>query len=379
MEQPINSPEIDLTQKTILIIEDEEEYIQSISITLSILDYETIMARNGEEGLALAQSSKPDLIFCDVNMPIMNGFSVLTEIRKIDALANTPFIFLTGNAEKQDFRKGMEGGADDYLTKPFTAEELINAVNTQLVKKATQVRLIDKKIEGIKQSIFNSLPHEFRTPLNSILGFSSFIMSDDNLEVSDVKQMASLIYTSGKRLEHLLNNIVSLAQLQITVMDKAKIQELRSYRCYDVLSLIEPLSTSLAKKYNRETDLVLDINEFTFPMYYDYCKKVLEELIDNAFKYSVSGQMVKISTYEKDDNLVFLIEDNGSGMTINQLNEISAFQQFERQLNEQQGAGLGLAIVKLIVEIFDAQIFFESKFGEGTKIFIKFKKVIDDN
>lgn len=204
-------------------------------------------------------------------------------------------------------------------------------------------------------------------------------MSDDNLEVSDVQQMASLIYSSGKRLEHLLNNIVSLAQLQITVMDKAKIQELRSYRCYDVLSLIEPLATTLAKKYNRESDLILDINEFTFPMYYDYCKKILDELIDNAFKYSVSGQKVKISTYEKDDNLVFLIEDNGSGMTINQLNEISAFKQFERQLNEQQGAGLGLAIVKLIVEIFDAQIFFESKFGEGTKIFIKFKKVIDDN
>ncbi len=120
--------------KTILVIEDNDEIRENTAEILELSNYKVYTAPNGKEGIALASEKKPDLIVCDIMMPVLDGYGVLHMINKIPELQTIPFIFITAKAERAEIRKGMELGADDYLTKPFSSTELLNAVEGRLKK-----------------------------------------------------------------------------------------------------------------------------------------------------------------------------------------------------------------------------------------------------
>jgi DNA-binding response OmpR family regulator len=120
--------------KKILLIEDNEDICSNTAEILELSNYQVITAENGKIGLEKAISEKPDLIICDIMMPVLDGYGVLHAVHKNEGIKNTPFIFLTAKTERSDFRKGMELGADDYITKPFTGTELLNAVDGRLKK-----------------------------------------------------------------------------------------------------------------------------------------------------------------------------------------------------------------------------------------------------
>ncbi|MFN6513577.1 MAG: EAL domain-containing protein [Nostoc sp. CreGUA01] len=126
----------------ILIIEDEESVRENILDLLEAEDFETIAAANGRIGVDLAISQVPDLILCDMMMPEIDGYGVLTVLRQDPATATIPFIFLTAKSAKSDFRRGMDLGADDYITKPFTRAELLSAIMNRLEKHATLKRYL---------------------------------------------------------------------------------------------------------------------------------------------------------------------------------------------------------------------------------------------
>src|SRR5690349_13658301 len=129
--------------KKILLIEDNNEVRENTQEILTLANYEVITAPNGKVGVELAQREKPDLIICDIMMPELDGYGVLHILGKNPETATIPFIFLTAKTEKNDFRKGMSLGADDYLTKPFDDTELLNAIETRLRKSD-----LLKKYEG---------------------------------------------------------------------------------------------------------------------------------------------------------------------------------------------------------------------------------------
>jgi CRP/FNR family transcriptional regulator, cyclic AMP receptor protein len=114
--------------KHILLIEDNPEIRENTAEILELANYSVRTAENGKIGVEMALEKKPDLIICDVMMPVLDGYGVLHLVQKNDSLANIPFIFLTAKAERGDFRKGMELGADDYITKPFSDTELLTAI-----------------------------------------------------------------------------------------------------------------------------------------------------------------------------------------------------------------------------------------------------------
>lgn len=121
--------------KTILIIEDQADMRENIATILQMEGYEVLEASDGREGIYQAREEKPDLILCDVMMPRMDGHGVLQELRADKTISGTPFIFLTARGEKQDQRTGMNLGADDYLTKPVSAEDLLKAVEARLARE----------------------------------------------------------------------------------------------------------------------------------------------------------------------------------------------------------------------------------------------------
>ncbi|MBD2436179.1 EAL domain-containing response regulator [Nostoc sp. FACHB-110] len=121
----------------ILVIEDEESVRENLLDLLEAEDFEILAAANGKIGLSLAISEVPDLILCDMMMPEVDGYGVLTALRQDPLTATIPFIFLTAKSAKADFRQGMDMGADDYLTKPFTRAELLSAIINRLERQAT--------------------------------------------------------------------------------------------------------------------------------------------------------------------------------------------------------------------------------------------------
>lgn len=135
--------------KKILVIEDEPSVRANILEILELEDYHGIGAENGLIGVLWALEHIPDLIICDVMMPELDGYGVLTTLRQDPLTATIPFIFLTAKADKTDFRQGMELGADDYLTKPFTSEELLNSIATRFEKQVAVMQQYNIEREGV--------------------------------------------------------------------------------------------------------------------------------------------------------------------------------------------------------------------------------------
>ncbi len=139
--------------KKILVIEDNLEVRENLSEILELSGYTVSTAEDGKKGVELAFSEKPDLIICDVMMPKLDGFGVLNILSKKSETTSIPFIFLTAKAEKTDLRRGMNLGADDYITKPFYKDELLEVINTRLNKTATLKEKFDKTENGLKSFI----------------------------------------------------------------------------------------------------------------------------------------------------------------------------------------------------------------------------------
>jgi len=118
----------------VLLVEDNNEIRENTREILELAGYEIVTAANGKEGYEVSVRENPDLIICDIMMPILDGYGLLHLINKNDSLRSIPFIFLTAKTERVDFRKGMEMGADDYITKPFTDIELLNGIESRLQK-----------------------------------------------------------------------------------------------------------------------------------------------------------------------------------------------------------------------------------------------------
>lgn len=145
-------------EKTILVIEDNNDIRENTAEILDLAGYKTFTAENGKRGLEIAMKEKPSVIICDIMMPELDGYGVLHLLRKNPGTQHIPFIFLTAKTERGDFRKGMELGADDYITKPFDDNELLNAVEMRLRKS----EILEQQYAPGKQGVAMFL-HDVKT------------------------------------------------------------------------------------------------------------------------------------------------------------------------------------------------------------------------
>src|SRR6185503_20097246 len=138
---PLNTAAFGKKMKKVLAIDDSPEIRMIINETLNLFGVQTVLAEDGDSGVRLAKEHLPDLILCDINMPNVDGYETLKAMREDEATGFIPFIFLSGATDRITIRKGMELGADDYLTKPFSPKELMAAVNARLEKQAELQRI----------------------------------------------------------------------------------------------------------------------------------------------------------------------------------------------------------------------------------------------
>ncbi|MES1225017.1 MAG: response regulator [Bacteroidota bacterium] len=172
--------------KKILVIEDNKDVRENIVEILELSEYEVLQAPDGKAGVELAMKENPDLIICDIMMPVLDGYGVLHLLSKHKETFGIPFIFLTAKSEKADFRKGMELGADDYITKPFDGIELLNAVEIRL-----------KKTDSLKKSA-NDANEKVKEFIEAARQSETIQLVSDKREVYDFRKK-QVIYAEGQK------------------------------------------------------------------------------------------------------------------------------------------------------------------------------------
>jgi signal transduction histidine kinase len=353
----------------ILVIDDDELVCEMIAASLQLEGFETISALDGDEGVVAARTHLPDLIICDIVMPNLDGYGTLKAVRDDPATAMIPFIFLTGQAAKSDMRLGMVLGADDFLTKPVMIGELVAAIRARLQKHALVKQETQRKLDELRVNLSLSLPHEIRTPLSGIIGFAEVLRDDvKSLGTAEISEMAKIILKSATRLGHMVENFLTFAQLEMlaaTSTPKAFVGK-DTTMMFDLH--IEEIAEKKGKEYERPDDVKLSLGGVEASISVQGGKRIVEELVDNAFKFSSGGQLIEIATKVDDDLWVLTVSDHGVGMESKDITQIGAYRQFERKAREQQGSGLGLAIATKMSELYGGNLTVRSEVGKGTLV-----------
>jgi signal transduction histidine kinase len=361
--------------KKILVIDDEEWLREMVRKALREKGFDVIQAENGEVGVDVARRELPDLILCDVNMEKLNGYLTLSALRDEPTTAAIPFILMTGLADNAGMRHGMELGADDYLPKPFAIEALYGAVEARLKKAQTLRQEAERKLTDLRDNISLMLPHELRTPLTGIVAFGEILASDAaNLSPGEVAEMGQTIYESGQRLERLIENFLIYAQIELLGADSQKVSALRLKQTPLPAKTIEDRARCQAQAAKRENDLVLELAERSLPISKDYLAKIVDELVQNAFKFSEPGVPVRVSLGDLPNGVALTVTDRGGGFSTEHIGKIGAYMQFERKIREQQGLGLGLTIAKRLTELHGGTLAIQSERGSGTTVTVKFPR-----
>lgn len=352
----------------ILIVEDDSEVRHNLIELLEAESFSVEACVNGREALDRLRHFVPDIIVCDVMMPVMDGHALLLEVRRMKHFADIPFIFLTAKADPQEQRIGMNMGADDYLTKPFTRDLLLGTIDIRLRKKELTRAKYDEQMETLRQNISGALPHELRTPLTGIIGFAEYLLENlDTTPKEEVREFLTFILNSGKRLHRLIENYMTYSDLQMKrISNLANEEELSNP--LSVLELLTQIAQNEAYEFERSEDLVMDVDEAELLVQEKDAEKIFTELVDNAFRFSRSGRRVKIVGRKEETLYMVRVIDNGIGMTKDQVASIGAYVQFDRHKHEQQGSGLGLTIARGLTELLGGKFTISSAQDVGTTV-----------
>ena len=351
----------------ILVIEDEQDIREGIVKLLQFEDFQTFEADNGVTGVALAKNVMPDLIVCDVLMPGLSGYGVLEELRSDPLTANLPFIFLTGIASKDDVRHGMTLGADDYLAKPFDVDELLTAIRTRLEKHA----VTSQQMQDLRRNLTRFMPHELLTPLTVISGFAEFLRDAGQCALmppEEIAEMGKAILEGSTRLQHLVENYLLYARLSVLAHAPEERTKWKPDEILAIHGIVDYRADNKAKIAQRQTDVVKELVDAQIRMPGELFDKIMSELLDNAFKFSKPGSLVHVKIALAEGQVRVSVADRGRGMTHEQVQDVEAYMQFERDYYEQQGTGLGLIIARLIAQVYGGELLIESAMDAGTTV-----------
>ncbi len=356
---------------TILLIEDEEPLRLLLKAELEHEGFKVETAENGEAAFRLIKKTTPDLIVCDVMMPVMDGFTFQEKINQTENFKDIPLIFLTAKSDKVDIRFGKSLGADDYITKPFDFEDLKVSINAKLKKAVNRKQYLNNRLDDIRKSILYSIPHEFKNPLSTLSGFVSLLQDKDYVGKEEERQeFLKYIQSSSDRLNRLVTNFLRLAELEILASNEEKVSKLKQNKNINWLiefsSFVNDFSS--INKVSVKCELVGE--EFPITPDYNALNMILSELLLNALNFSNAGNInITVKADATDHLFQMSIRDTGKGIEDYALKNLTdIFYQHNRQFQEQQGGGLGLTIVNRLVQIYDGKMEIESEIGKGTEI-----------
>lgn len=343
-------------QPSVLVIDDDEAVRQTLVELLEFNGYTVISAENGITGLALACREHPSLIITDVAMPGMTGFELLEQFRADERLRNTPVIVISAKIDRATTRRGMELGAADFITKPFTEDEVLQSVRARLEKK----ELLDEL-----DAFAHTVAHDLKNPLATLYGRLGLLAMQ--LEPS---HDATLYH-------HVTEATVAANRLSCIIDDLLLLAGVRQQHV-----TIEPLDMEavVTESLNRIEDLLIRTGtsvskSATWPAaigYAPWVTNVWSNYISNAAKYAGSRPRIELgAALRPDGNYTrFWVQDHGPGLDANA--QAALFVPFTRISSVRaKGHGLGLSIVRRIVEKLGGQVGVESQPGQGARFWFE--------
>lgn len=296
--------------RKVVIIEDSDDIREGIVEILDMAGFETYAAKNGKIGVDLVLKNLPDIILCDIMMPELDGYGVLYLLQKNPQTATIPFIFMTAKAERADMRKGMEMGADDYLTKPFDDVELFNAIESRLKKKAKPQGF--KIAIGDKESLFTALiaKGKSRTFLNKQIiyvendepAYLYFIKKGQikaYKRAEDGRELSSTLYHDGDFFGYeslcksslYADNAATMSDSELVLIAKADFMDYLLNHQEIATTFIHLLSGSIQEKEEQMLRLA----------YFSVRKRVAEALIKVAQKFGEANSDTSVLKISRDD------------------------------------------------------------------------------
>ncbi|MBD2152536.1 hybrid sensor histidine kinase/response regulator [Pseudanabaena sp. FACHB-1277] len=362
---------------SILVVDDDPNNFDVIETFLDGQGYQLHYTASGKDAIAVLDACQPDLILLDVMMPEIDGIEVCKLIKASTKWHSIPIIMVTALNAKSDLANCLNAGADDFLSKPINSLELRARVNSMLRIKqqydriqslsnvrANTINILEGTLNELRGNLASKMSHELNTPLNGIIGTIDLLNDDlENMDLAEVREMLGWADESARRLEKLTKKFLTYLELEVAATNQ---NSFKFAHTKFEKALVESKLRSTASQVKRDHDLILELEEAEIAISENHLLTILQELFDNAVKFSPAGSIIKVSSQVKGRVFCLSVQDFGRGMTNEQVNHIGAFMQFERQTYEQQGAGLGLKIVTRIVELAKGQFSISSVCKDNT-------------
>ncbi|NQV72189.1 response regulator [bacterium] len=390
----------------VLIVEDNKDVREYVASILQST-YRIVEASDGAEGLEKTVLISPDLVISDVTMPVMDGTEMCRRIKTDKRTDHIPVLLLTARASFEGKISGLEVGADDYMAKPFNAQELLIRVRNlikiraqdkelkvlnedleQEVQRQIQVVLKEREkyekeliIERdraetssrIKSSILDNINHEFRTPLSTILGYSQIMKEEAPGEMAE---FADAIEKGGQRLLKTLNGVIDLANLEATDFETNKSNVCLLPIVQDAINSVESEAVQKGLEISFETNLSEHSELLVSPI---AVQKVLNALLDNAVKFTAKGRVI-VSVMENARGVNIQIKDTGVGIDPKVIGQIfNPFMQSDTGslARTHEGCGVGLTIASRLVEKMGGSLSVSSQPGSGSCFEFELRKSND--
>jgi CheY-like chemotaxis protein len=251
---------------TVLIVEDDRNLNLALVETLQTYGYATLSAYHGGEALELLHRQMPDVIVCDINMPVMDGYTFLQHTRAEPEWRLLPFIFLTARTTTEDQRRAKAIGIEDYLSKPIDARDLVAAIENALNRRRLVAAEIERSMDNLRNRIVGLLQHEFRTPLTFILGYAELLLNSDvnNLDPEQMRLMAAAILDGGQRLQQQIETFLLMAELQNHRLDPKAVEPVNAWSIWnDILrdfASTERLGPLPVRLLDRNTEVLVKVD-----------------------------------------------------------------------------------------------------------------------
>lgn len=366
----------------ILVVDDVMTNILLLQVLLDKEGFNVITANNGVMAIDIITREIPDLILLDVNMPKMDGFEVIKEIKKYSLYREIPVIFLTAMNDIESIVKGFNMGISDYITKPFNKEELMARIIHQL-SLLTAKRIIIKRTHVLKKTIldrdkmYSVIAHDLRSPMASMKMIMNSIMIDADKTKMD-PAMYELLNMANKTTEDifsLLDNLLKWTKFQIG-------KQVVIPQNIDLVSIakgVVDVFSNVASLKNIKIEFDSDTNSANVYTDIDMIKSCVRNLLSNAIKFSYEGGVVKVRLQESNDSYILSVADNGCGISeVNQQKLLNVNTHYTSYgTAQEEGSGLGLLLAMEFVNKNNGKLWFESKEGEGSTFFISLPKEKD--
>ncbi|HLY28269.1 MAG TPA: response regulator [Aggregatilineales bacterium] len=379
MSQKQEAPRHSLLQRkqTILVVEDNEDLRENAVLVLGLEGYNVFSAIDGQDALELLNSGKfqPDLIVSDIAMPRLDGYAFFNAVHAMPAWRAIPFIFLTARGSKHDIRFGKELGVDDYLVKPFNAEDFLVAIRNRLKRSQEMREQAEVELDDARRTLVKLISHELRTPLTYVTG--GFSLLADGIEQEklpqDLQLSMGLIRSGTQRLNHLAEQLILYAEL---ISGHSRMQMDMLGEPVDLALLLKELVSVAEREYETrkvhfESAFAFDESVLVFAVA-DILRQGIYEVLRNAGSYSNADSVVHVGMTQDNGQVSISVADKGKGIAKVDHDKVwDILIQSERIKYEQQGAGMGLPIVKQVMLLHGGSVDLDSELGQGTTITLK--------